>query len=48
VRVFPIAYGSDADLPTLRQIADATSAAVYDSSDPTSIEQVFTAVVSNF
>src|ERR671910_1312132 len=48
VRVFPIAYGSDADLPTLRQIADATSAAVYDSSDPTSIQQVFTAVVSNF
>jgi Ca-activated chloride channel family protein len=48
VRVFPIAYGSDADLPTLRQIAEATSAAVYDSSDPTSIEQVFTAVVSNF
>jgi Ca-activated chloride channel family protein len=48
VRVFPIAYGDDADLPTLRQIADATSAAVYDSSDPTSIDKVFTAVVSNF
>jgi Ca-activated chloride channel homolog len=48
VRVFPIAYGADADLPTLRQIADATSAAVYDSSDPTSIDKVFTAVVSNF
>jgi Ca-activated chloride channel homolog len=48
VRVFPIAYGDDADLPTLRQIAEATSAAVYDSSDPTSIDQVFTAVVSNF
>jgi Ca-activated chloride channel family protein len=48
VRVFPIAYGEDADLPTLRQIAEATSAAVYDSSDPTSIDKVFTAVVSNF
>jgi len=48
VRVFPIAYGQDADLPTLRQIAEATSAAVYDSSDPTSIDQVFTAVISNF
>jgi Ca-activated chloride channel family protein len=48
VRVFPIAYGDDADLPTLRQIAEATSAAVYDSSDPTSIDKVFTAVVSNF
>jgi Ca-activated chloride channel family protein len=48
VRVFPIAYGADADLPALRQIADATSAAVYDSSDPTSIDTVFAAVVSNF
>ena len=48
VRVFPIAYGEDADLPTLRQIAEATSAAVYDSSDPTSIDQVFDAVISNF
>jgi hypothetical protein len=35
-------------VPTLRQIAEATSAAVYDSSDPTSIGKVFTAVVSNF
>jgi hypothetical protein len=26
----------------------AASAAVYDSSDPTSIDKVFTAVVSNF
>jgi Ca-activated chloride channel family protein len=48
VRVFPIGYGSDADLPTLRQIADATSAAVYDSSDPETIDRVFDAVISNF
>ncbi|HKH03567.1 MAG TPA: extracellular solute-binding protein [Acidimicrobiales bacterium] len=48
VRVFPIGYGSDADLPTLRQIADATSAAVYDSSDPQTIDRVFDAVISNF
>jgi Ca-activated chloride channel family protein len=48
VRFFPIAYGADADLPTLRRIAEATSAAVYDSSDPTSIDKVFTAVLSNF
>ncbi|HEX8805130.1 MAG TPA: extracellular solute-binding protein, partial [Acidimicrobiales bacterium] len=48
VRVFPIAYGEDADQTTLRQIAEATSAAVYDSSDPTSIDRVFTAVISNF
>ena len=48
VRIFPIAYGKDADLTTLRQIAEATSAAVYDAGNPNTIEQVFTAVVSNF
>jgi Ca-activated chloride channel family protein len=48
VRVFPIAYGEDADLSTLRQIADATAAAVYDASDPTTIDRVLDAVVSNF
>lgn len=48
VRVFPIAYGSDADLGTLRRIAEASNGAVYDASDPRSITKVFTAVVSNF
>lgn len=48
VRVFPIAYGADADLATLGEIAEASSAAVYDASDPASITKVFTAVVSNF
>jgi Ca-activated chloride channel family protein len=48
VRVFPIAYGEDADLATLEEIADASSAAVYDASDPTSITKVFAAVISNF
>ncbi|MCB1017045.1 MAG: VWA domain-containing protein, partial [Acidimicrobiales bacterium] len=48
VRVFPIAYGEDADLSTLRRIAEASTAAVYDASDPTSIDKVFAAVVSNF
>ena len=48
VRVFPIAYGSDADLATLQRIADATNAAVYDASDPRSIRKVFDAVISNF
>jgi Ca-activated chloride channel family protein len=48
VRVFPIAYGRDADLATLQRIADATNAAVYDASDPTSIRRVFDAVISNF
>ena len=48
VRVFPIAYGDDADLSTLRQIAEATSAAAYDASDPTTIDRVLNAVISNF
>jgi len=33
---------------TLRRIAEASQAAVYDSSDPRSISKVFVAVVSNF
>jgi Ca-activated chloride channel family protein len=48
VRVFTISYGENADLPTLRRIAEASQAAVYDSSDPRSINKVFIAVVSNF
>ena len=48
VRVFTIGYGKDADLGVLRRIAEATNAAAYDASDPTSINQVFTAVISNF
>ena len=48
VRVFPIAYGDDADLEELRQIAEASRAAVYDASDPSSIDNVLTAVLSNF
>ncbi|MEQ1787850.1 MAG: extracellular solute-binding protein [Acidimicrobiales bacterium] len=48
VRVFPISYGQDADLGTLRRIAEASQAAVYDSSDPRSINKVLVAVISNF
>jgi Ca-activated chloride channel family protein len=48
VRVFTIAYGDDADLPTLRRIAQAARGAAYDASDPASIDKVFTAVISNF
>jgi Ca-activated chloride channel family protein len=48
VRVFPIAYGQDADLATLEAIAAATTASAYDASDPRSITKVFDAVVSNF
>jgi Ca-activated chloride channel family protein len=48
VRVFPIAYGEDADLGELTKIADASRAAAYDASDPASIDKVLTAVLSNF
>jgi Ca-activated chloride channel family protein len=48
VRIFAIAYGEDADLAVLRRIADASNAVAYDASDPTTINQVFAAVVSNF
>ncbi len=48
IRIFPIAYGRDADLGTLRTIAEATNSAVYDASDPATINKIFTAVVSNF
>jgi Ca-activated chloride channel family protein len=48
VRVFPISYGDGADIATLRRVAEASQAALYDSSDPRSITKVFVAVVSNF
>ena len=48
VRLFTIAYGADADVGILKQIGETSGGAGYDSSDPTSIDQVFTAVVSNF
>ena len=48
VRIFPIAYGDDADIVELTKIADATRAAAYDASDPASIDKVLTAVLSNF
>ena len=48
VRLFTIAYGKDAAVETLRRMAEATNAAAYDASDPTTINRIFTAVVSNF
>jgi Ca-activated chloride channel homolog len=48
VRVFPIAYGTAADLSILKQIAASSRAAAYDASDPASITNVLTAVLSNF
>jgi len=48
VRVFPVAYGADADVDTLRVIAEASRAKLYEASDPLTIERVFEQVVSNF
>jgi Ca-activated chloride channel family protein len=48
VRVFTIAYGQDADQNVLRQIAEATDGAEYDSSNPNGIREVLNEVVSNF
>jgi Ca-activated chloride channel family protein len=48
VRIFTIAYGADADAGALEQIAAASNATAYESTDATDIQAVFTAVVSNF
>ncbi|SEG52098.1 Ca-activated chloride channel family protein [Thermomonospora echinospora] len=48
VRVFTIGYGKDADQDVLRRIAEATEGASYDSSDPNTIGDIFTEVISNF
>jgi Ca-activated chloride channel homolog len=48
VRVFTISYSEAADTATLKAIAQATSAAHYDASNPATIQQVFTNVISNF
>jgi Ca-activated chloride channel family protein len=48
VRVFSIAFGDDADLGALRRIGEASGAAAYDAKDAASIDNVFTAVISNF
>jgi Ca-activated chloride channel family protein len=48
VRLFTISYGEEADVTTLRAISQATRAATYNASNPATIDQVFTAVISNF
>jgi Ca-activated chloride channel family protein len=47
VPVFTIAYGGDADAEVLQDVADATDGAFYDSTDPTTIDQVVTEALSN-
>ncbi len=48
IRVFTIGYGSEADAEALESIAEASAAEYYDASDPTSIDNVLTSVLSNF
>jgi len=48
VRVFPVAYGEDANVDELAAIADASRARLYRATDPLTIERVFQQVVSNF
>jgi Ca-activated chloride channel family protein len=48
VRVFTVAFGSDAGLEELKQIAEASTGASYDARKETSIEKVLSDVVSNF
>jgi Ca-activated chloride channel family protein len=48
VRLFTIAYGKSASIGVLKRMAEATNAAAYDASDPQTITNVFTAVISNF
>jgi Ca-activated chloride channel family protein len=48
VRVFTVAYGSDADVDALRQIAESSQARAYQAIDPSQIGAVFQQVISNF
>ncbi|MFF0738806.1 VWA domain-containing protein [Streptomyces sp. NPDC004111] len=48
VRVFAIAYGTDVGATELKQIAEATHARAYRASDPNTIPNVLTNVISNF
>lgn len=48
IRVFTIGYGEGADPEVLKAIAEASAAAYYDATDPASIDQVLTSVISNF
>ncbi|MDQ1247627.1 MAG: Ca-activated chloride channel [Actinomycetota bacterium] len=48
VRVFTIGYGEGADPEVLQAIAEASAGAYYDATDPATIDQVLTSVISNF
>ncbi|MDT0168851.1 substrate-binding domain-containing protein [Pseudarthrobacter sp. BRE9] len=48
VLVFTLAYGPDADVPTLREIARASGAHYYDATDPNRLEEVLGELVTSF
>lgn len=48
VRIFTVAYGTEADPTELRSIAEASNATAYVATDVATIDQVVTAVISNF
>jgi Ca-activated chloride channel family protein len=48
VRVFTVAFSSQADFGTLTKIAAATKATSYDARDPAVIDKVMVSVISNF
>jgi Ca-activated chloride channel family protein len=48
VRIFGIAFGEEADLVTLEEIAKVSRAAAYDARDPASVDKIFSSVLSNF
>jgi len=48
VRIFTVAYGEGADPAQLRQIAEASNATAYQATDATTINRVFSSVISNF
>jgi Ca-activated chloride channel family protein len=48
VRIFPIAYGSEANKDVLGQIAKATGGQLFDATDATKIDTVFASVINNF
>jgi Ca-activated chloride channel family protein len=48
IRMFTISYSPDADISTLRRIAQATNAQCYDATDPRVIDDAFRAALANF
>lgn len=48
VRIFTIAYGDEVDKSELQKISDASGGQMFDASDATRIDEIFTQVMNNF